>query len=396
MDKNSALRNSLLFFTDEAIGFRKSLHHFHRWLETQDQDDLEQLIIEIGRENFVDLWPILNCIKKDQVREGIMLLADMTTAGLYLPKKWTTGNEVRLTSLKVYPFSMPMRDMYYFSQSTWQFRDWILENEKIYSGTVDPLNVILYSQQLLADAKTNFLKVFELLEMFFGYNTLASCVLDNDIALFGKVVGSYYKKQHRHIEVLAAVLKNYPDLNWGDALSRNQVRSKVWLLENIKDLKVYKTKRKAGVPAPTTIIVGGWVGLLPFLANMLNIKLSAVINVDIDSTVHAAATELNFTFDTAYRNSEMDIRKLKLSNYANPVVIDTIVEHFADHSEWIKTIPSGVTIVLQGNDMFDVPDHVNCHASYEEFVKSTGLGTTTWSSELNLDKCTRYMAIGQN
>jgi len=395
VDKNSELRNALYFFTDEAIGFRKSMHHFHRWLETQEKSELEALFLEIGRENFVDLWPILNSINKDQDREGIMQLAELTKQGLFLPRHWTTGNEVRLTPLKFYPFTLPMKDMYHFSKVVWNFRDWVQANTKKYNNTVDPVNVIAYFHQLMVDAKNDFKKAFILLEMLFGYNTLASCVIDNDIELFGQVVGSYYANECEHIKVLSTAIKKYPDLNWRDALSRNQVRSKIWLLEKIKDIQVYHEKRRLGEPEPTTIIVGGWVGLLPYLANMLGIKLGTTYNVDIDTSVHGAATELNYAFNNNFRNSETDIRKFDISRFPKPIVIDTIVEHFENHGMWVKSLPMGTTVILQGNDMFHVPDHVNCHASYEEFVEHIGLNNITWSGELNLDNCTRYMAVGK-
>jgi len=396
VDNNSELCNALIFFADEAIGFRKSLHHYHRWLETREQGELEALFLEIGRENFVDLWPILNSIKKDQDREGIMQLAELTKFGLFLPRAWAKQNEVRLTPLKHYPFTLPMRDMYHFSQVVADFKEWINHNTKWYNRTVDPLAVIAYSQQLMADAKTDFKKAFELLEMFFGHGTLASCVLDNDIELFGNAVSTYYAKESEHIKVLAKAMKNHPDLNWKDALSRNQVRSKIWLLEKVKDIQVYKEKRRIGEAEPTTIIVGGWVGLLPYLANMLGIKLGPTYNVDIDTSVHGAATELNYAFNNNFRNSETDIREFNIARFPKPIVIDTIVEHFEDHSRWVKSLPMGTTVILQGNDMFHVPDHVNCHASYEEFIKDTGLNKITWVGELNLDNCTRYMAIGNN
>jgi len=77
------------------------------------------------------------------------------------------------------------------------------------------------------------------------------------------------------------------------------------------------------------------------------------------------------------------------------ILIDTIVEHFENHSDWIRSLPKNITVILQGNDMFDVPDHVNCHHSLEEFEAGIGLPNTLWSGELVLYKCTRFMAIGR-
>ena len=122
--------------------------------------------------------------------------------------------------------------------------------------------------------------------------------------------------------------------------------------------------------------------------------LDVVTNVDIDETVHAASADLNSVTKSTFRTSNRDVRKLSVAKYTKPIVIDTIVEHFKDHGEWVKTLPNNAIIVLQGNDMFDVPDHVNCHNTLEEFIESCGLNNIIWSGELNLYKCTRYMAIG--
>ena len=63
MDKNTELRSSILYFVDEAIGFRKSIHHFHRWLEFAEREELSRLVIEVGDEQFVDLRALVSSVK---------------------------------------------------------------------------------------------------------------------------------------------------------------------------------------------------------------------------------------------------------------------------------------------------------------------------------------------
>ena len=46
MNKSDELKNSILLFVDEAIGFRKSLHHFHRWLVTENHEELVGLMFQ--------------------------------------------------------------------------------------------------------------------------------------------------------------------------------------------------------------------------------------------------------------------------------------------------------------------------------------------------------------
>jgi hypothetical protein len=123
-------------------------------------------------------------------------------------------------------------------------------------------------------------------------------------------------------------------------------------------------------------------------------ELGKVVNIDIDSTVHNAAKSLNSSFNPFYSNLDTDIRLVDFLAYKNPLIIDTIVEHFENHGDWVKTLPAGTDVVLQGNNMFDVVDHVNCHSSLSQFVKSCGLSKIKWQGELVLNKCNRYMVIG--
>ena len=342
MDKNTQLRASILYFVDEAIGFRKSIHHFHRWLEFNEQDELGRLVIEIGFEQFVDLRALVSSVK--------------------------AANAIRIES------ALNKINSYGFFKSVEDF---------------DKIRSMLEKD---ASIKT----VINFLNSYISDTTLLSCVTNDDIILLGNVLGFYYPYNKKYIAQLALTVCNNPELNWKDALSRNQIKSKKWLLDKLSDhlasgkqVNIFASKAE-----PTAIIVGGWVGILPFLASMQEIKLGKVVNIDIDSSVHDAATSLNTSFNPFYSNLNKDIRLVDFSVYKNPLIIDTIVEHFKNHSAWIKTLPAGTEVVLQGNNMFDVPDHVNCHSSLSQFVKSCGLSKIKWQGELVLHKCNRYMVIG--
>lgn len=345
MDKNAELRSSLLYFVDEAIGFRKSVHHFHRWLETGSIDELEQLISEVGREHFINFWPLLHGIKNFNNRVVLAEIKNLVAYGLVL-------------------------------------------SEQQLSESLELLNL----------TQTNFNEIIKFIEICIGTNTLVSCVANDDIALLGKVLATYYPKEQGHILQLANVVEHNPTLNWKDALSRNQIKSKFWLLDKLDQFDICSTNKASLIDTainPTALIVGGWVGMIPFLASMRNIKLGKVVNIDIDTSVHAASLELNLPFYPTYKNLSNDIRSINFSKCKRPVIIDTIVEHFENHGEWVKTLPAGAMVILQGNNMFDVPDHVNCHNSLAEFLSSCGLLDIIWAGELTLFKCTRFMVLGK-
>lgn len=343
MNKNAELRSSLLYFVDEAIGFRKSIHHFHRWLETGNQIELEHLFVEIGREYFIDFYPILNAIKAANNDQVLAELQTLTNYGLRIPA------------------------------------------EEL-SNALDSLH----------KSQADFYEIVKFVEICIGSNSLISCVTNDNIVVLGNVLATYYPKEELHITQLARTVENNPDLNWKDALSRNQIKSKNWLLDILQNVNVFKNLSLLDSTSKiTTLIVGGWVGMIPFLASMRNIKMGNIINIDIDTSVHAASSTLNLPFNATYKNSADDIRSISLSAYQNPMVIDTIVEHFENHGDWVKSLPTGTVAALQGNNMFDVPDHVNCHNSLNEFIDSCGLSKILWAGELTLFKCTRYMVIGK-
>jgi hypothetical protein len=383
-EKNAELRSSLLYFADEAIGYRHSLHFFHRWLETGNQQELHGLILEVGREHFEDLGPLLASIENPDDNFGFAKITEIVSLkGIYIPKEWTGNKEVHIGSILPTDLQNPNLN----ELLAWQSCNAHLSD--------NCLSVIQEAHNVLHESRTNFFKVFNLLEMLFGLNTIFSCVINNDIKLLGKTLGQYYPKQADHLTRLSSAVANNLNLNWKDALSRNQVKSKLWLIEKLTQANVVPKSRSITDVETSTLVVGGWVGMIPFLASMLGKNLDSVTNVDIDKSVHSAALELNTGTHYNFKNSGTDVREIDLKKYKKLLIIDTIVEHFKEHGEWVKTLPKGTTVILQGNDMFDVPDHVNCHKSLEEFLASCGLNTILWAGELNLYKCTRYMAIGK-
>jgi len=389
IDNNSELRSSLIYFVDEAIGWRKSLHHYQRFLETGKTIELEHLIIEVGREHFFDFYPLLNAVKENNDREGMMTIYHGLARGLHVPQSWEV-----VGGKKLFPVTVEFSEnLFNTTASWWKLRDWTENNIKE-TGT-DGLSVLALAHQIIIDARSNFYKIFDLFEVLLGNNTLLSCIADTDIKKLGKVIGTYYPAQAKHIERLSSAVANNPTLNWKDALSRNQVKSKLWLIDKLKENKLYPERRRITDPEHTTVVVGGWVGLLPFMMSMQGINLDTVINVDIDTSVHVAANELNLGNFTKFKNSKEDIRTLDFTKFKKLLVIDTIVEHFENHGEWVATLPTTANVVLQGNDMFHVPDHVNCHKTLEEFTDSCGLTNKNWYGELSLYKCNRYMAIGK-
>ena len=51
-------------------------------------------------------------------------------------------------------------------------------------------------------------------------------------------------------------------------------------------------------------------------------------------------------------------------------------------------------MILQGNNYFDIPEHVNCAVDLDEFNKKAPMQTTLYIGELDLPKYKRFMKIG--
>lgn len=398
------LRASILYFLEEAIGYRHTLHWLRRYFEEGSLDDLRQLVIQIGRENFVDFKRLMQAAEgNDEACWDMIEL--LFRQGIKIPMDWLDAESVKdfNTQKSTTPVDPAiLTAMRYGSNNNlqhavgnnWALYNWIDENQKSNAG-LNALALLNYSVETVFEIRNDFNKLFDFVALLLGKDTtVLDTVVNDDLNLFSKAVSTYFAGKEWAVKNLTMAVLTAPDLNWKDALSRNQIKSKKWLLEKLQQQTNWFAKSSAFSKEKTVIVVGGWVGILPFLSSLEKSEFSSVINVDIDQTVHPAATILNGQNFRSYRNLDKDIRSIDFSKFESPVIIDTIVEHFENHSDWLRSLPSGTQVVLQGNDMFDVPDHVNCHKNLDEFVDSCGLSKIQWQGELTLPGCTRYMVIG--
>lgn len=83
---------------------------------------------------------------------------------------------------------------------------------------------------------------------------------------------------------LARAMAAHPDENWRDATSDGQLRSKLWLVETLRDLNL-----RLG----DTLVVGGWLGFLPMLLRAaLGDRCGRVAMIDLDCKACRAADAL--------------------------------------------------------------------------------------------------------
>jgi len=205
------------------------------------------------------------------------------------------------------------------------------------------------------------------------------------------------------VSQLKRTLHSYPESEIGlaDAYSIGQIKSKMWLIENLPD--------NLGL----VFICAGWYGTLAsFMFDKVRHKFDKIRSFDIDPSCYKVADTINkpWVIDGwQFKASTLDIQTMKYPTehttyrtngtmqtlIEDPnTIINTSCEHIDNFDVWYSNIPKGKIIVLQTNNFFEVTEHINCSNSLEEFTKQTPMHTIFYSGELTLEKYTRYMRIG--
>ena len=251
------------------------------------------------------------------------------------------------------------------------------------------------------------MQTFELLdrlELISPNNTfftdLRKTILNNDqFALFRLL-------QQQTSSQLVEGLRKYKDNTEFnvDCFSRGQLESKLWLVKELQ-----KTKVDLG----TVFLCAGWYATLATMLFESNIKVDKIRSFDIDDTCIDIAETFNKPWvlaDWKFKATTKDIMEIDYNYYcyksfrANGTecelvdcpntIINTSCEHISNFTEWYNKIPDGKLIVLQSNNYFEVPDHINCSIDLDDFSRQTSMSSTLYEGELQLEKYTRFMKIG--
>jgi hypothetical protein len=199
-----------------------------------------------------------------------------------------------------------------------------------------------------------------------------------------------------------------------DCFSRGQLQSKLWLIYELK---------KLDINLGTVFLCAGWYATLGTMLFESGIKLNKIRSFDIDPACCKIAEIFNKPWvedDWKFKASTVDIMDFNWTNVPAPsdgtignfyyntdtnnkkiqmkdrpdTIINTSCEHIEDFTEWYNKIPSGKIVVLQGNNYFEIEEHVNCSKDLEEFSLKSPMTTVLYQGELELPKYTRFMKIG--
>jgi len=190
-----------------------------------------------------------------------------------------------------------------------------------------------------------------------------------------------------------------------DCFSRGQIASKKWLIEELK-----KIDKNLG----TVFLCAGWYATLVPMLEEADIKFDKIRSFDIDKEVWKIAEVFNKDLvldDWKFKATTQDIHDINYNtNRYNTVksngeteqlkdspdtIINTSCEHIENFVSWYAKLPTGKLVILQSNNYFDIPEHVNCVHDISQFEQMTPMQEVYFTGELKLEKYTRYMRIGR-
>ncbi len=196
----------------------------------------------------------------------------------------------------------------------------------------------------------------------------------------------------------------FPVSALGNALNRRQTACKLWLLDALHDCH--------GGDLGVVHILGGWYGVLAALIRHdPRFRCERLISIDIDPDCETVARALNASdtdnflavtgdaYQIDYHATEISVAAMNGSGptiVPRPdILINTSCEHLDRFDNWYARLPEDILLVLQSNDYFAEPEHVNCVETLPDFQAQAPMSRLSYEGELPLDKYTRFMLIGR-
>lgn len=189
-----------------------------------------------------------------------------------------------------------------------------------------------------------------------------------------------------------------------DCFSQGQLKSKLWLVKQLKDLDLN---------LGTVFLCAGWYATLATMLFEHNLRIEKIRSFDIDNSCASIADRFNKNwemdswrfkavtkniFDINYHKETYTVKKPDGSEVTLTDIPDTVIntscEHISDFAKWYDSIPQGKIVILQTNNYFEIEDHVNCSDSLDSFAKSTPMAKCLFEGELDLVRYKRFMRIG--
>jgi len=182
----------------------------------------------------------------------------------------------------------------------------------------------------------------------------------------------------------------YRILDVVNSLDENHFKSKNWLADELWEVW-QKNSGKIHVGA-------GWYGLQAYLLQSKFPPDIEITSSDIDLETKTIAKKL--FFDGTEIKFEIQDTVLNIEKITKDVdiYVNTSMEHI--ERKYVELLLSNICrekiVALQSNNWYNIPSHVNCSDSLEEFVSYVKpyLKYTMFEGEMEFGEYSRYMIIG--
>ncbi|MDB4331222.1 hypothetical protein N9993_01605 [bacterium] len=170
---------------------------------------------------------------------------------------------------------------------------------------------------------------------------------------------------------------------------KGQLKSKVWLVEHLYNSHL----RQENI-----VIFGGWNGVLSSLLFNSKLEINDIRSVDIDPSCEEVANMIckRQEIDGKFNAVTCDMCTYEYE-YTPDLVINTSTEHITQeqYNTWLERVPQGTAIAIQNNNYVDIPDHIRCYNTIEEFESTSGLSKVYTRDTLELPLYNRFLLIGR-
>ena len=233
-------------------------------------------------------------------------------------------------------------------------------------------------------------------------------------ALFSAYVKILYMKS-RHSNTLIRAINDYIKKGHDqkaihDAMSRSQMKSKIWLVDELAKIKL---------AYGNVAVMAGWFGQLQFIfSNKLTFEKMRIIELDRQAceisdyifnlpdlgNYKVKSVNADISNLTLHKNGyEWTVENLKentgyTEKFLPDVIVNTSAEHMTEdwfHQLRFKQLESDPIVAIQSNNMFDGEGHINCVHSIDHMKKKFPMKEILFEGELQLKGYKRVMLIGK-
>ena len=248
-----------------------------------------------------------------------------------------------------------------------------------------------------ATVEDNMHSLFRLLDN----EDLRKLVLDDNIWSMFKLLQKYTDSYF--VKALKDLITNKVKFD-KDCLSQGQIQSKLWLVDELE---------KLDLNLGTVFLCAGWYATLATMLFESKLQIDKIVSFDSDPDVWKIAETFNKKWvleDWKFKASTQDIHEIMFEEHIYDVnkldgttetlwgypntVINTSTEHIEDYENWYNNILNNQLIIVQGNNYFEVEEHVNCSNTLEEFSEKSPMSKLLYEGELELPRYKRFMKIG--